>query len=217
MQDIRLRVGTATLLSLAAFASVTGAIVVFIWWLVFSNPIQVLKRMRIVIPAITLIAFFGLVLELTGGGGISYCMRMTVIILIGAWVYAEYRQGEFLRLGTWLLGKKPGFDLGMVAEMGMQSLDLMVSDFSRIRQAQALKGTRWGIRNLIPAGRILIHGALRRADETAELMAIRGYNHGGSYCPEFKTPAKDFVGSIAALCMGIIAFIPVSEFFILYH
>jgi energy-coupling factor transporter transmembrane protein EcfT len=217
MQDIRLRAGAAALLSFGAFASITGAAVVFIWWLVFSHPLQVMKKMRMVIPTIILIAFFGLILELTGGGGISYGLRMTVIILIGAWVYTNYRQGEFLRLGTWLLGKKTGFDLGMIAEMGMQSLDLMVSDYLRIRQAQELKGARWGIRRLVPAGSIIIHGALRRADETAELMAVRGYTHGGSYCPVFKIPIRDIVAGLAALCMGIIAFVPVSEFFILYH
>ena len=217
MQDIRLRAGTATLLSLAAFTGIMGAALVFVWWLAFSRPLQVLQKMRMVIPAILLIAFFGLILELTGGGGISYCLRMTVIILIGAWVYTGYRQGDFLQLGTWLLGKKTGFDLGMVAEMGMQSLDLMVSDFSRIRQAEELKGARWGLRSLVPAGSILIHGALRRADDTAELMAIRGYTHGGSYCPEFHTCLRDIIAGIVALCMGIITFIPVSEFFILYH
>jgi len=217
MQDIRLRAGTAALLSLAAFTSIWGAGVVFIWWLIFSRPLKVLRKMRRVIPAIILIAFFGFVLELTGGGGISYCLRMTVIILIGAWVYTGYQQGEFLRLWVWLLGKKTGFDLGMIAEIGMQSLELMLSDFSRIRQAQELKGTIWGLRSLVPSGSILVHGALRRADETAELMAVRGYTHGGSYCPEFETPMKDIIAGIAALCMGIIAFIPVSEFFILYH
>jgi hypothetical protein len=217
MQDIRLRAGTAALLSLAAFTSTGGAAVVFIWWLVFSRPLQVLRKMRMVIPAIILIVFFGVVLELTGGGGISYGLRMTVVILIGAWVYSGYSEGEFLKLGTWLLGRKTGFDLGLVAEMGMQSLDLMVSDFSRIRQAQELKGKRFGLMTLIPAGSILINGAIRQADETAELMAIRGYTHGGSYCPVFVTPLIDIIAGIAALCMGIITFIPVSEFFILYH
>jgi energy-coupling factor transporter transmembrane protein EcfT len=215
MQDIRVRTGAAAVLSLAAFASIWGALVVFAWWLVFSHPLQVIKKMRMVIPVIILIAFFGFVLELTGGGGISYCLRMTVIVLIGAWLYAGYRQGEFFRLGTWLLGKKTGFDLGMIAEMGMQSLELMLLDFSRIRQAQELKGVRWGFRSLVPAGRVLVHGAIRRADETAELMAMRGYRCGGSYCPVFETPVSDIIAGLAALCMGIISFIPVSEFFIL--
>ncbi len=217
MQDIRLRAGSAALLSLAAFTSITGAGVVLIWWLLFAHPLEVMKKMRMVMPAIILVAFFSLVLELTGGGGISYGLRMLVIILIGAWVYTNYRQGEFLKLGTWLLGKKTGFDIGMIAEMGMQSLELMVSDLSGIRQAQELKGTHRGLRTLLPAGDILIHNALRRADETAELMAVRGYTLGGSYCPVFETPVRDIVAGLAALCMGIIAFVPVSEFFILYH
>lgn len=217
MQDIRLRVGAAGFLSLAAFASIPGAVVVFIWWLFFSHPMQVLKKMRVVVPAVVMIAFFAIVVELTGGGGISYGLRMTVIVLIGSWVYTSYQEGEFLKFGTWLLGQKTGFDLGMIAEMGMQSLSLMVSDFSRIWQAQKLKGICVGYRHLVPAGSILIRGALRRADETAELLAIRGYYRGGSYCPVFVTPSRDFIAGIAALCMGIIAFVPVSEFFILYH
>jgi energy-coupling factor transport system permease protein len=142
---------------------------------------------------------------------------MTVILLIGAWVYAGYRPGEFLRLGTWLFGNRTGFDLGMTAEMAMQSLDLMVSDFSRIRQAYELKGSGRGIRILVPAGSILIRGAVRRAEGTAELMAVRGYSHGGTYCPTFRTPRSDVIAALAALCMGIISLIPVSEFFILYH
>lgn len=217
MQDIRLRAGAAALLSLAAFSGMYGALAVFAWWLVFSRPRLVLKKARIVFPAIALVAFFGMVLELTGGGGFSYCVRMTVIILIGAWVYSGYRQGEFIGLWTWLLGRKTGFELGMIAEMGMQSLELMVSDLSRIRQAQELKGIRWGPGSLLPASGILLHGALRRAEETAELMAVRGYRHGGSWCPVFGTPARDIVAGIAAVCVGIIVFVPVSEFFILYH
>jgi energy-coupling factor transport system permease protein len=217
MQDIRLRAGTAALLSLAAFIGTTGAVVVFIWWLVFARPWQLKKQLRMVVPAILLIVFFGLVLELTGGGGISYSLRMTVILLIGAWVYAGYRPGEFLRLGTWLLGNRTGFDLGMTAEMGMQSLDLLLSDFSRIRQAYELKGSCRGIRSLVPAGSVLIRGAVRQAEGSAELMAIRGYNHGGTYCPSFRTPVMDVVAALAALCMGVIPVLPVSEFFILYH
>lgn len=217
MQDIRMRTGAAALLSLVAFAGITGALLVLIWWLVFSHPGEVLRKIRIAVPAIVLVLFFGLILELTGGGGFSYSARMTVIILIGAWLYAGYRQGEFLCLGTWLGGKKTGFDCGMVAEMAMQSLDLMAADLPRIRQAQELKGRRWGIRSLVPAGSVLIRGALRRADETAELMAVRGYQRGGSCCPSFTTTHRDIAAGIAAVCIGIIASVPVSEFFILYH
>jgi energy-coupling factor transport system permease protein len=217
MQDIRLRAGCTAFLSLAAFSGTTGALIVFIWWLVFAHPRKVLQKFRIVIPAIVLIAFFSLILELTGGGGAAYGLRMTVIVLIGAWAYMAYRQGEFLGLSTWMLGNRTGFELGMIAEMGMQSLDLMAADFTRIRQACELKGRPRGFRNLLPAADILIRGAIRRADETAELMAVRGYRDGGSGCPVFRTPGSDLVAALAAVCMGIIAFLPVSEFFILYH
>jgi energy-coupling factor transport system permease protein len=217
MQDIRLRTGAAAVLSLAAFSGIPGAVLVFIWWLVFSQPARVLKKIRILVPALVIVAFFGLVLEATGGGGYSYTLRMTVIILVGAWLCGEYRQGEFLALGTWLAGEKTGFDCGLVAETGMQSLDLLVADLSRIRHAYQVKGIRWGLWSIVPAGSILVHGALRHAGETAELMATRGYSGGGSYCPVFAPSRMDIVAGIAAVCIGIIAFVPVSEFFILYH
>jgi len=217
MQDIRLRTGCSFILSLSAFMSVPGAAGVFLWWLLFSRPRRVLRSTGILIPAVILVIFFGIVLEYTGGSGISYCLRMTVIILVGAWLYSEYRPGEFLHLGTWLLGNRTGFDLGMIAETGMQSLDLMVSDLGKIRQAYEIKTGRMGFATIIPAGSILIHGALRRADETAELMAVRGFRGGGSGCPVFETPLSDIIATVAAVCMGIIALVPVSEFFILYH
>ena len=154
---------------------------------------------------------------LTGGEGILYGTRMVVIVLVGLWLYTEYHAGEFLHLGTWLLGEGAGFELGMLAEMGLQSLDVLVSDIARIRQAQDLKGMKWGIRSLVPAGTVLLHGALSRADETAELMAVRGYTGGGTLCPEFITTQSDIVAGFMALCVAIIVFIPVSEFFILYR
>lgn len=217
MQDIRIRTGTAALLSLAAFSGITGAAAVFLWWLVFSHPLRMKKKIRLLIPLVVLIAFFGIILELSGGGGLSYTLRMVVVIFVSTWLYSEYRTGEFLHLGTWIFGKKTGFELGMTAEMGMQAIDLMAADLDRIRQAQGLKGMQWGVQSLVPTGMILIRGALKRADESAELLAARGYVHGGTFCPVFETPRKDILAGFAALCSGIIAFIPVSEFFILYH
>ncbi len=75
--------------------------------------------------------------------------------------------------------------------MGMQSLSCITADFERIRLAARIKGMRWGIRSLIPAGVILVHGALARAEESAELLAIRGYRSGGVWYPEFVTKPWD--------------------------
>lgn len=104
---------------------------------------------------------------------------MTAILLVGTWVYADSLPGDFLATGTWLCGTRMGFELGMIAEMAMGVAQGLTDDFSRIRIAMAQKEQPWGIRRILPAGRILIWDALRRADDTAELLAMRGYRGGG--------------------------------------
>ena len=215
MQDVRLRVAVAILLCVSAFISIAGAILAFLWLLVFSEKAITIIRMRGILPVAALLAFFSAVLVLTGGDGLSYFVRMIVIILIGFWVYAEQKSGEVLRLGVWLFGKRRGFELGLLAGMGLQTMHLLVRDFEQIRLAESIKGFRPGWKALVPAGAVLVNGALMRAEHTAELMAVRGYRDGGSLCPVFVTPVKDLLTGIAALCVLIISLIPVSEFFIL--
>jgi energy-coupling factor transport system permease protein len=217
MQDPRIRIAAAAVLSLAAFMSLHGAAAVFLWWLVFTPRLQLAKRIRLVLSLLLMIAFFSLVLELFGGGGLSYFFRMTVIVLIGMWLFSEQKSGEFLSIGVWLFGDRAGFELGMVAEMGMQSLVAVTADLDRIRMAEKIKGMQWDVRSLVPAGLVLVHGALARAEDTAELLAIRGYQYGGTLCPKFLTRPLDIVAGMVALCILIFALIPVSEFFILYR
>ena len=83
--------------------------------------------------------------------------------------------------------------------------------------AIAIKGQRWGVKTLVPAGLVLVSDALSRAQDTAELMAVRGYSRGGSLCPKFTYGTGDLVPGMAAIVAGILAFVPVSEFFILYR
>jgi len=215
MQDIRLRTGTGILLCLAAFISITGAAAALVWWLVFTDRVAVIKKTRMIVPVAIMIAFFSAVLAWTGGDGISYFFRMMVIVLIGCWLYTKQKSGEFLRFGVWLLGDRWGFELGMLADMGMQAMHLLVRDFSRIRIAESLKGITPGWKTLVPAGFVLVSGALSRAEMNAELMAVRGYRDGGSLCPVFTTPRRDIVSGLLALCVLFIALVPVSEFFIL--
>ncbi len=217
MQDPRIRIAAAAVLSLAAFVSLHGAAAVFLWWLVFTHRLQLAKRIRLVFSLILMIALFSLVLELSGGDGISYFARMTVIVFIGMWIFSEQKSGEFLAIGVWLFGDRLGFELGMVAEMGMQSLVSVTADLDRIRVAQKIKGRQWDVNNLVPAGLVLVHGALVRAEDTAELLAIRGYQHGGSLCPTFFTRPLDIVAGMFAVCILFFSLIPVSEFFILYR
>jgi hypothetical protein len=217
MQDPRIRIAAAAILSLAAFLSLQGAAAVFLWWLVFTPRLQLAKRIRLVFSLILMTAFFSLVLGLSGGNGLSYFVRMTVIIFIGMWIFSEQKSGEFLAIGVWLFGNRAGFDLGMLAEMGMQSLVSVTADLDRIRMAEKIKGLHWGVRSLIPAGLVLVRGALTRAEDTAELLAVRGYQYGGTLCPKFFTRATDVVAGISAICILLFAVIPVSEFFILYR
>lgn len=215
MQDVRLRTGTAVLLSLAAFMSLPGAGAAFLWWLLLSNRVTAVLRMHLLLPVFVLLAFFSGVLAFTGGDGVSYFCRMMVVILIGTWVWADQKPGEFLRLGAWLFGERAGFELGLVAEMGIQALHLLVRDFSQIRVAAALKGTGTGWRTLVPSGFVLVNGALLRAGQTAEILAVRGYRDGGTLCPRFVTTRGDLLRSAAAVCAFVISLVPVSAFFIL--
>ena len=217
MQDPRIRIAAASILSIAAFISLQGAAAAFLWWLVFTPRFRIVKKIRLVFSLILMIAFFSLVLEIFGGNGLSYFCRMTVIILIGMWVFGEQKSGEFLNIGVWLFGTRTGFDLGMVAEMGIQSLSSVTADFDRIRIAEQIKGRKWGVRSLVPAGLVLVHGALGRAEDTAELLAVRGYRSGGTLSPYFKTGAFDVVAGLCTLVVLLCALIPVSEFFILYR
>jgi len=142
---------------------------------------------------------------------------MLTILALGTWLYVEHRRGEFLHLGTWLFGNRIGFDIGMLAEMGMQTLDTLASDFLWIRMAQKLKGKPFGVKNLVPTGLILIDRTIRRAEDVAEMLAVRGYSGGGTFCPEFEGSRRDVVGVLVALLFVFISFIPASEFFILYR
>jgi hypothetical protein len=217
VQDPRIRIASAAFLSLAAFISLPGAVAVILWWLVFTSRLHLLKRIPLILSLLTMIAFFSLVLEIFGGGGLSYFIRMTVILLIGMWIYDEQKSGEFLSTGVWLFGDRIGFEIGMIAEMGMQSLVSVSADLERIRMVQGIKGMRWEVSSLVPAGIVLVHGALARAEDTSEVLAVRGYQSGGTLCPEFVTKSSDLIAGAFVLGVFIFSLIPVSEFFILYR
>lgn len=215
MQDVRLRTGAATILSIVAFYSIQGAVAAFVWWLIFTPNFRLLQKNRLILPSVAMIGVFSAILEVTGGEGISYFFRMMVVILISAWLLSGQKRGDFLHLGCWLFGNRTGFELGMLAEMALQNLTSLISDFDRIRAAERMKGVRSGIRSIVPVGRVLVHSTLLRAEDTAELLAIRGYVRGGTFVCAFTRERGDYIAAFFALCVSIIAIIPVSAFFIL--
>lgn len=215
MADARIRIASAALLSVAAFVCIQGAVAAGIWWLIFTSRQKSLRNRPVIGVMILLIAIVSTLIFLSGKDGISYFVRMCVIVLIGAWLYAEQQHGDFLRTGVWCLGQKTGFTLGLIAELGMLVADGLAEDFNRIRIAQSLKGLRWGPYMILPTGLVLINGALARAQDTTELLAVRGYSKGGSMCPHFAPTPGELVAGTGAICVLLFAIASVSEFFIL--
>lgn len=207
MQDVRLRTGAAILLSAAAFLSLAAAIAAAAWCLLVAHRLSLRQQGRLFFSLGLIVGFFAIVLQLTGGDGASYFIRMMVIVLIGAWVYSEQEKGEFLRLWVWLLGERAGFELGLIADMGMQAMDLLVADFQKIRLAGTLKRQPLTAGRMAPAGIVLVTNALRRADETSELLAVRGYTGGGTLCPVFTATTGDILAFLGAACIFGIAIV----------
>lgn len=215
MNDIRYRLGAAAVLSVAAFISMTGAIAVIIWSVVYSLRSGSGIRYAVLLGSGAMVAVISGMLQALYGTGISYGIRMCAVLLVAAWVWSEYRPGEFLRFGAWLGTGRHGFDLGLVAELSLQALDSFLLDLSRLKTAWAIKGSALDAGNILVAGSILVNGALARAQETAAILAARGYRGGGMLCPSFTPARSDLAGLFLAVCALALALIPVGEFFIL--
>ena len=207
MQDPRIRLACAFLLSLAAFTSIAGAASAFLWWLVFTPRWKCIRYPKALLATLLLFALIAAVMILAGSDGLSYLARMAAILLVGTWVYADSRPGDFLASGTWLCGTRIGFELGMIAEMAMGMAQDLSVDFSRIRFAMMQKGRPWGMSRILPAGRILICDALRRAEDTAEILATRGYRGGGTVCTRFSTPPLEIMAGACAAAALVFAFL----------
>lgn len=215
MNDVRIRIGTAAILSVTAFLNITGAVAVFIWWLIFTPRFKAMPYISVTAGFAAMIGVVATVLQITTGTGISYGIRIAVILLIAMWLWSEQQPGDFFSLGVWMFGRRWGFELGMLAELGMQAFDTLVCDLDRLQTAWTLKGVKIGPGHIVTAGMILVTGSLARAQDTAELLAVRGYRHGGSLCPVFNRAPADIPGCIAAVMTMGISIVALGEFFIL--
>jgi hypothetical protein len=216
MQDPRIRILVVVMLSVAAFVSVAGAVLAFLYWVIFTPRLAALKR-----PATaTFFLMIGVVsvfTQLTGGDGVSYFLRLTVVLLLALYAYYEYRPGDFLRVSVWTFGRQYGFDPGLIAEMSVQSIYDLEYDLSRIRMAITQKGIKFSFHQLIPVGGMIVLNQIRRAGDQADLLAVRGYTKGGTCCPRFHPEGKDYLCGVLAIIILIFAFLPVRDIFILPH
>ena len=215
MQDPRLRLLATVILSLAAFASMTGAVAALAWWLVFTPRTKALPRPGVLLSLIAMIAATALVSEWGGGPGLSYLVRMVAVLLLAAWAYAETEEGEVLAVAVWALGDRIGFEIGLIAEMGLAGLAVIGRDIDQMRVAMALKEVRIGARSIVPIAVLLIVTHIRRADEVARLLVVRGYTLGGRICPAFRTGSRDIPASLSAVILGLLSCLPLRDVFIL--
>jgi len=217
MQDPRIRLLAALVLSFASFLSIWGAILVFLWWVVFSEKRKTFRNRIAATVIFATVAFTAIVTGLTGGPGLSYFIRLGVIALVALWVYNEWSPGEAVKVSVWLFGCRTGFDLGLVAEMSMQALNQAGEDLERSRIALKFKGGRLRGKAILSVASQLLSLQIVRIHNQADLLAIRGYRKGGILCPEFITPPRDLLAGSLAIIIGFFAFIPVRDIFILIH
>jgi hypothetical protein len=214
MQDVRVRVISTLLLSVATFISIPGAIAALAWWFA-AGGVSTVKTSRYALIFIGIAGLVSFLVEISGGGGLSYFIRMSVILLIAFWAFAHQAPGEFMDLTVWVAGNTWGFELGLVAEITLQAINAIREDIERIKVALTLKGMRTGIRQLLPAASVLIITHLSRAEDQADLLVVRGYRRGGSWCPAFPKNTRDLAGGIGAILVLLVAFIPIRDIFIL--
>jgi len=214
MQDPRIRIFVVVVLSVASFVSVAAALLAFLFWVAFTPGTAVLKKTASA-TFFLMIAIVSVFTWLTGGDGLSYFIRLSVVLLLALYAYYEYRPGEFLAVSVWAFGKRYGFDPGLIAEMSVQSIYDLEFDLSRIRMAIGQKGKKFGFRELIPVGGMIVLDQIRRAGDQADLLAVRGYTKGGSCCPRFRHEARDYLCALCAIIILILAFLPVRDIFIL--
>lgn len=205
MQDPRLILLSTVALSLAAFASAWGALLALGWWAVATPRRLPLDRWRALLGAFLFVLATAILVSLSGGNGPSYLFRVSVVLLLATWAYGTRRGGEFLDMGTWALGDRAGFELGLVAEMAMGSLEVMDRDLSMLLLALRLKAGRVTLSSLLPALGLLVRRELDRARDLGDLLAVRGYRHGGSLCPRFPRGRWDLLSAVAAVAVAALA------------
>ncbi len=215
MRDPRIRLLATLVLSVASFVSIWAAVLVFLWWLVFSEKRKTFRNRISVAVLFGTVALAALATGLTGGPGLSYFIRLGVIALVALWVYNEWSPGEAVKVSVWLFGSRAGFDLGLVAEMSMQALNQAGEDLERSRIAMRFKGGNIRGKAILSVASQLLSLQIMRIHNQADLLAIRGYRKGGMLCPEFITPPRDLLAGSLAIIIGFFTFIPVRDIFIL--
>lgn len=215
MQDQRVIICSIILLSLASYTSVTGAAGSLVWLAAFAPVRSVITRWKRYLPIIAGVAIVSCIMAVTGGDGLGYGIRLTVVTIVGCCAWAMIRSSDPLGVPVWLLGNRLGFDLGMSAALVLSGISVSGCDLHRGMQAVRFKTRRPGPWELASLLCMVIERAVVRTEEQARVLALRGYRGGGSYCPAFTTTPVDIIALTLVFLVFILAFLPFSDVFIL--
>ncbi len=223
MTDARLKLPTVFLLSVSAYASVIGAVLAFIWWLIFSKRLKSLPSPKIFLGLFIITGAISLLMEYRGLAGLSYFIRMSVIILIAGYAYTEISSRDMLNVMTWLLGERYGFELGLISAIAVLKIRQLSGDYARIKVAHRMKAVYRGDVNRIGkvklrcadylsiAGNILIN-SLKDSKEQSKVLAIRGYIRGGRLQPVFDKSKLDIIPIFFATGLFLFTFYTLVNF-----
>jgi hypothetical protein len=204
MQDPRIRLAGTVILSVASFVSVTGALLTGLWWLVCTSRGTSFQDIRTVLLVFLVPLIAAAATALSGGDGLSYLVRISAVLLIASWAYSERYPGELLDVSVWLLGRRTGFDIGLIGEMSLSFTEVLADELRRTRIALSQKGQHLTPSVLPPVLSSLLIRQLRLARERACILALRGYQGGGSLFPSFVTPSADIIaGALSVLILAV--------------
>ena len=215
MQDPRLRLLAVVAISLTAFSGVAWAFFSSLWYFACTRGPVMLKRSPWPLVAFVPLFLVTAALWITGGEWLSYLVRLGMVVLIAIYAYQDQKPGEFIQVSTWAFGPGVGFDLGLAGELGVSSIRFLGGEVQRVRQAYRLKNIPIRVRALTSIATGLVFGLLRRAEDQADLLLVRGYERGGVSCVKFSSPLWDRIAAGVAVLLFLLCFFPVRGFFIL--
>lgn len=203
MSDIRFRLSSLVLLSVLCFADLFGAAAVFCWWLVFGAKTTFERcSWKTLLPVSIAAGLFPSLVLFFTGGDLFYGAKIFVLVLLAFWFSASLLPGELMSFFVWLFGQRLGFDLGIAAELSVQSLYAVREDLLHMRSALKIKKQKFSLRTVPSLGAGLLVLSLRRSAVQASMLARRGYVSGGTFVPIFSPRTADFLmsGSAVLLC-----------------
>lgn len=213
MQDPRIRLISVIVLSIAAYESVIGALLTLVWWVISAKGKTSVHSVKSILILLLMPAIMGVTAFLTEQDGISYFIRMTAVLVVASWMYAERYQGELLDVSVWLFGERIGFDIGVIGELSMTGLEGLKEDIERIPVALSQKGEKIRIKIIPAVFSSLLMRQLITAHDRACLLTTRGYKGGGKHSPVFFQSKSDLTGGFFAFVILTLSLIT-SDLFI---